>query len=100
MPAAPVATATQSVRGGQRGRMSTGRTSCFLANSSKGHQVSWMLVYTEMTLSDTYNFKTTDNIILPIVCIFKVKKIILALTRKNSKEKRITSTIGGEPGRK
>lgn len=50
------------------GRRNSGRTSCFFffdANSSKGHLVSRMLAYAEMTLS-----KITDSIILPVVCIF------------------------------
>lgn len=54
-----------------------------------------MLGYAEMILSETKNFKITDNIILPAVCIFKVKKIIVALTRKYSKQKHITSSVRG-----
>ncbi len=54
-----------------------------------------MLGYAEMTLSNTWNFKITDNIIPPVVRMFKVKKIIRASTRKYSKEKHITSSVGG-----
>lgn len=51
-----------------------------------------MLGYAEMTLSETKNFKITDNIIFPAVCIFKVKKIIVALTR-NKQNKTNKSTL-------
>lgn len=52
-----------------------------------------MLGYAEMTLSETKNFKITDNIILPVVCVFKVKKIVVALTRKYPKQKHITRSV-------
>lgn len=42
------------------------------------------------------NFKIRDNIILPLVCLFKVESIMVASTRKCSKQKHITRFVGVE----